>query len=256
MEEDPADGRAARRRAGRGAREGQGAGLAPALGRGRQPARPAAAVQGPQAHGRAAVLRAGRGGVGAVPDEARARIASRRRRRWSTTGTTSRRSRGSGASSPRRRRSSARRSCRRRRRSSCSSTAAACSACAPATAAAAGTGRSSANFEPGSDITARVTILAEGTQGHLTGAALERFGLRGEQPAGVGARRQGGLEGREAARPGDPHDGLAAARGQQVPRVRRLVRLPDGRRHGHDRHGRRARLHATRSCRCTTCCRS
>jgi electron-transferring-flavoprotein dehydrogenase len=38
------------------------------------------------------------------------------------------------------------------------------------------------NFEPGSDITARVTILAEGTQGHLTGAALERFGLRGENP--------------------------------------------------------------------------
>ena len=38
------------------------------------------------------------------------------------------------------------------------------------------------NYEPGSDIAARVTILAEGTQGHLTGAALERFGLRGENP--------------------------------------------------------------------------
>ncbi len=38
------------------------------------------------------------------------------------------------------------------------------------------------NFEPGSDIAARVTILAEGTQGHLTGAALDRFGLRGENP--------------------------------------------------------------------------
>jgi electron-transferring-flavoprotein dehydrogenase len=38
------------------------------------------------------------------------------------------------------------------------------------------------NFEAGSDITARVTILAEGTQGHLTGAALDRFGLRGENP--------------------------------------------------------------------------
>ena len=38
------------------------------------------------------------------------------------------------------------------------------------------------NFEPGSDIAARVTILAEGTQGHLTGAALERFGLRSENP--------------------------------------------------------------------------
>jgi electron-transferring-flavoprotein dehydrogenase len=34
------------------------------------------------------------------------------------------------------------------------------------------------NFEPGSDIRARVTILAEGTQGHLTGVALDRFGLQ------------------------------------------------------------------------------
>jgi electron-transferring-flavoprotein dehydrogenase len=37
-----------------------------------------------------------------------------------------------------------------------------------------------ANFEPGSDITGRVTVLAEGTQGHLTGVALERFGLQGD----------------------------------------------------------------------------
>ena len=35
------------------------------------------------------------------------------------------------------------------------------------------------NFEPGSDITARVTVLAEGTAGHLTGAAVDRFGLEG-----------------------------------------------------------------------------
>jgi len=34
------------------------------------------------------------------------------------------------------------------------------------------------NFEPGSDIIARVTILAEGTQGHLTGVALDRFGMQ------------------------------------------------------------------------------
>ena len=34
-----------------------------------------------------------------------------------------------------------------------------------------------ANYEPGSDVTARVTILAEGTQGHLTGIALQKFGL-------------------------------------------------------------------------------
>ncbi|MGH3032850.1 MAG: NAD(P)/FAD-dependent oxidoreductase, partial [Gaiellaceae bacterium] len=34
------------------------------------------------------------------------------------------------------------------------------------------------NFEAGSDITARVTILAEGTQGHLAGIALDHFGLQ------------------------------------------------------------------------------
>jgi len=36
------------------------------------------------------------------------------------------------------------------------------------------------NFEPGSDILARVTVLAEGTQGHLTGVAIDHFGLQGE----------------------------------------------------------------------------
>jgi electron-transferring-flavoprotein dehydrogenase len=38
------------------------------------------------------------------------------------------------------------------------------------------------NFEAGSDLVARVTVLAEGTQGHLTGVALDRFALRGEDP--------------------------------------------------------------------------
>ena len=38
------------------------------------------------------------------------------------------------------------------------------------------------NAEPGSDLVAKVTVLAEGTQGHLTGVALDRFGLRGEEP--------------------------------------------------------------------------
>jgi electron-transferring-flavoprotein dehydrogenase len=38
------------------------------------------------------------------------------------------------------------------------------------------------NFEPGADIVAKVTVLAEGTQGHLTGVALDRFGLRGAEP--------------------------------------------------------------------------
>jgi electron-transferring-flavoprotein dehydrogenase len=38
------------------------------------------------------------------------------------------------------------------------------------------------NFEPGADLVAKVTVLAEGTQGHLTGVALDRFGLRADEP--------------------------------------------------------------------------
>jgi len=38
------------------------------------------------------------------------------------------------------------------------------------------------NFEPGADVVARVTVLAEGTQGHLTGVAIDRFGLSGQNP--------------------------------------------------------------------------
>jgi electron-transferring-flavoprotein dehydrogenase len=43
-------------------------------------------------------------------------------------------------------------------------------------------GQELGNFEPGSDLAAQVTVLAEGTQGHLTGAAISRFGLEGENP--------------------------------------------------------------------------
>jgi electron-transferring-flavoprotein dehydrogenase len=43
-------------------------------------------------------------------------------------------------------------------------------------------GEELANFEPGSDLVAGVTVLAEGTQGLLTGAAIEHFGLEGENP--------------------------------------------------------------------------
>ena len=98
------------------------------------------------------------------------------------------------------------------------------------------------NFEPGSDIAARVTILAEGTQGHLTGAALERFGLRGENPQ---VWALGVKEVWKVAKPLGQviHTmGWPLRPGEEVPRVRRVVRLPDGRRHGHDRHGRRPRL--------------
>ncbi|HEY7537842.1 MAG TPA: electron-transfer flavoprotein:ubiquinone oxidoreductase [Gaiellaceae bacterium] len=37
-------------------------------------------------------------------------------------------------------------------------------------------------FEPGSDLRTRVTVLAEGTAGHLTTAALDLFELHGESP--------------------------------------------------------------------------
>ncbi|MCY4087829.1 MAG: electron-transfer flavoprotein:ubiquinone oxidoreductase [Actinomycetia bacterium] len=39
-------------------------------------------------------------------------------------------------------------------------------------------GKELGNFEPGTDVTARATILAEGTLGHLSLAATEHFGLR------------------------------------------------------------------------------
>jgi electron-transferring-flavoprotein dehydrogenase len=43
-------------------------------------------------------------------------------------------------------------------------------------------GEELSNFEPGSDLIARATVLAEGTQGHLTGAAIRRFDLGSEDP--------------------------------------------------------------------------
>jgi electron-transferring-flavoprotein dehydrogenase len=43
-------------------------------------------------------------------------------------------------------------------------------------------GQPMSNFEPGSEIHARATVLAEGTQGHLAGALAQRFGLRGRNP--------------------------------------------------------------------------
>ncbi|HKP90947.1 MAG TPA: electron-transfer flavoprotein:ubiquinone oxidoreductase [Thermoleophilaceae bacterium] len=38
------------------------------------------------------------------------------------------------------------------------------------------------NFEPGSDLIGRATVLAEGTQGHLSGAAIGYFDLAGHDP--------------------------------------------------------------------------
>jgi len=43
-------------------------------------------------------------------------------------------------------------------------------------------GEPSGNYEPGADLVAKVTVLAEGTQGHLTGVALDHFALRADEP--------------------------------------------------------------------------
>jgi electron-transferring-flavoprotein dehydrogenase len=43
-------------------------------------------------------------------------------------------------------------------------------------------GEALANFEPGAEVTAKLTVLAEGTAGHLTSAAIDRFGLEGRSP--------------------------------------------------------------------------
>jgi electron-transferring-flavoprotein dehydrogenase len=43
------------------------------------------------------------------------------------------------------------------------------------------------NFEPGADLTAQATVLAEGTWGHLTGAAIREFGLAADREPQVWA---------------------------------------------------------------------
>jgi electron-transferring-flavoprotein dehydrogenase len=43
-------------------------------------------------------------------------------------------------------------------------------------------GEELANFEPGSDVVAQATVLAEGTLGHLTQAAIDYYGLFGPDP--------------------------------------------------------------------------
>ena len=43
-------------------------------------------------------------------------------------------------------------------------------------------GQPTGQYEPGSEVHARATVLAEGTQGHLTGALIEHYGLRTGNP--------------------------------------------------------------------------
>ena len=62
------------------------------------------------------------------------------------------------------------------------------------------------NFEPGTDIAAKATVLAEGCWGHLTDAAVGEFGLdEGREPPiwELGVKEVWKVN--EAARPRDPH---------------------------------------------------
>ena len=84
------------------------------------------------------------------------------------------------------------------------------------------------NFEPGSDVMAKATVLAEGCWGHLTGAAIPHFGLSktgDPQVWALGVKEVWEVE--EPLDKRDPHARLAAAPAGQVPGVRRLVDLPD-----------------------------
>ena len=119
------------------------------------------------------------------------------------------------------------------------------------------------NFEPGTDVKAKCTVLAEGCWGHLTGAAIREFDLAdGPRAAGLGARRQGGLEGPQAAGPPDPHDRPVAAEAQgEVRADRRHLAVPDeGREDGRATSSRSASSSTsstpTRRPPPTTCCSS
>ena len=99
-------------------------------------------------------------------------------------------------------------------------------------------------------------MLAEGTQGHLTGVALDHFGLRGDDP------QVWELGVKEVWRVATPLDRVIHTMGWplrpagQVPGVRRFVHLSHGRRHADDRDGRRPGLPGRGAVALTTCCRS
>ena len=103
-------------------------------------------------------------------------------------------------------------------------------------------GEELSNFEPGSDLIAKATVLAEGTAGHLTGAAIRHFDIGSEDP------QQWELGVKEIWEVQQPLDRVIHTMGWplqvrgEVPRVRRVVHVPDGRGQGVDRPGGRARL--------------
>ena len=212
---DPEIARAARRRAGRGAREGQGARLAPALRRGRQPARRCGGSS--RRHARSTrcrstaqveheavyfLTREARDAHPGAADDAEPR---QLRRLALAARPLARRAR------PRRLGATILPETAARR--SCSSRTGASSACAPATRAAAGTARSSPNFEPGSRHRRARHRPRRGHAGppDRRGArALRARRATSPQVWALGVKEVWKVA--EAARPRHPHDGLAAAR--------------------------------------------
>ena len=99
-------------------------------------------------------------------------------------------------------------------------------------------GNPGSGYMPPNDITARVTVLSDGTRSALAQAFPRVAEDSLLQPADLRPRRQGAVAGRETARRGDPHAGLAAS----PRRLRRQLVLSDGVGPGLARPRRRARL--------------
>ena len=116
------------------------------------------------------------------------------------------------------------------------------------------------NFEPGSDVIAKATVLAEGCWGHLTGAALKALDLAAKDPQvwALGVKEVWEVE--------QPFEKIVHTLGwplrprREVEGVRRLLDLrhePRGRdAEGLDRLRHRPRLHRRAASPSTTCCRS
>ena len=104
-------------------------------------------------------------------------------------------------------------------------------------------GQELGNFEPGSDLIAKATVLAEGVVGHLTYAALDHFDINGLDPQ----RFELGVK--EVWEVEEPLDQVIHTMGwplrkvRQVQGVRRIVHLPDGGQQGRHRIRGRTRLH-------------
>ena len=106
-----------------------------------------------------------------------------------------------------------------------------------------------ANFEPGVDVDRADHGARRGDRGPPDHRGDRPLRPPRAEPADLGARRQGGLEGPEAAAADRPHHGLAAAQAGALRRVRRLVDLPDGRGARLARLRRRARVRGRRALR-------